>query len=173
MQNPIPIPALLAIGAALATTACGRRAHPAPRLPPPLTSVVFIREMDPLPGVNAQPVAVTPGVRSVFDTAWPRVSGEVTALATPDELTGISRWARGLMPGHTLPEDWIGRMPMEPVGTTAQGEVVFSQTPEQSPVDLPSQTAIVRRRLIVAAVVDPASRTIPRVYVTIRGWAEE
>ena len=167
------VPAILLLAATVAVGACANRQRPAPAVPPSETKVEFIREMAPLPGVTEGEVAVTPTVQSVFDTTWPRVSGEVSTLTTPEQLARISGWAPGLTATCTLPEDWIARMPMAPIGTTARGEVVFGQTAEQSPVNLPSQSGVVYRRVIVAAAVDPATRTIPRVYVTIRGWAEE
>jgi hypothetical protein len=65
-------------------------------------------------------------------------------------------------------------MPMHPIGASSDARrVLMGQTAEESRVVLPSHNAVVFRRLVVAAEFDRDSGRIGRVFVTIRGWAEE
>ncbi len=135
--------------------------------------VVFVPEMEPLPGVTEAPLALTPGAREAFVAAWKRARPSVVARVTPAALAGISRWAKPQTSGAALPAGWIETLPMVPMGRTDAGWTVYGQSAERSTIDLPSHAPTVHRRLIVAPAFDPATRSIPTVFVTIRGWAEE
>ncbi len=138
----------------------------------PAADVRFVPEMEPLPGVSEAPVAVTPGMVAAFHAVWGEVRSDVAARVTPEELAGISRWARAETQSATLTPGWINTLKMEPIGREG-GFAVFGQRAVTGGVELASHSPLVRRRLIVAPVFDPATRTIPTVFVTIRGWAEE
>ncbi len=137
--------------------------------------VEFVPEMERFDrGVDESPVAVTPGVRSAFESAWAGVRASVAARVTAAELAGISRWAVEETRGFAPEPGWIGSLAMEPIGGSADGRyVLFGQRAEGSAARLPGHSPIVQRRLIVAPVFDVQSRSIGRVLVTIRGWAEE
>ncbi len=139
----------------------------------PAADVRFVPEMEPLPGVTEAALAITPGVRMAFDAAWERARPAVAARVNPAALAEISRWAKEQTAGAPLSPGWLDALPMDPMGRTDAGLAVFGQSAEQSTAVLPSHSPLVRRRLIVAPVFDPATRTIPIVFVTIRGWAEE
>lgn len=138
----------------------------------PIVGVVFVPEMEPLPGIDERETTMTSASRAAFDAAWARVRPSVAGRVTGDEIVAASRWAREQTRGFAPDPGWIDSMPMEPIGASG-GSIVVGQRAETSPVVLPTHAAVVHRRLIVAAVFDPARGAIDRVFVTIRGWAEE
>lgn len=165
-RAPLPPPTPL-----VEPPAPGPSARPAPA---PDVRVVFVPEMQPLaPDVSETPPAVAGADLAGFRVAWEQVRGAAEAAATPEALAGVSLWAREQTTGARLPRGWIDELPMEPMARTAAGRPVFGQPAERSTADLPSHLPIVKRRVVVAAEYDAATRTITRVFVTIRGWVEE
>ena len=90
------------------------------------------------------------------------------------ELAAASRWAADRTRTAVLPADWAKSLRLEPRAvTTDDRRILFAQDAQASPVELPSHSPVVFRRLVVGAVFDRAGGNIPVVYITIRGWAEE
>jgi len=164
-------------------TAAPPVAAPAPSQPPTppnaakgALQVQFIAETAPYPaelGTGAPAVALADSER--FHGAWAAARVAIESQVTVHNLVEISRWAKRETMGATLPRGWPERLPMSPIGATADGRtVLFGQSEAaQSPVELPSHTSVVHRRLLAAAAYDRQAGAITAVYVTIRGWAEE
>jgi hypothetical protein len=140
---------------------------------PASPGVQFVAEMEPFPGGFGPGSGPSAAEKAGFETAWTAARGLVADRVTPAELVAISRWAREQTRSAALPTGWIEQIPMTFQGRNSAGVLLFSQSAEESPVDLPTHAAVVRRRLIVAAAYDPAAPRITDAYITIRGWAEE
>jgi hypothetical protein len=118
--------------------------------------------------------SMTQAELDAFKREWERSKPWLLRHVVESDLVAISRWAVPQMRRFSLPPDWVEHIPMRPLRTAAKGRLVlFSQRPEESGVSLPSHRGIVHRRLVLAAVYNRDAATIHKVYVTIRGWAEE
>lgn len=172
------------VGVLLAGSTLGCRAHtdaalapdfPAPTPPAAAATpeIVFLPEMTPLGQDYTGTVRL-----SVFDIAdyreaWILAAPSIEAAVTPEQLASISRWAADQTRSATLPRGWAARIPWEHRGSGPGGQILFAQTAQESTAELPSHSPLVRRRVIVAPVYNPATRNIARVYISIQGWAEE
>ena len=108
-----------------------------------------------------------------FEAAWASARKLIEQAVTPDSIAGITRY-RGQGSTPVLNPDWVSRMPMRALGATEDQRVVlFGQTPEESPIALPTERPLVYRRLVLLASYDLRSRSIDTVYATIQGWVEE
>lgn len=138
-------------------------------------ALVFIPEMGPYPAeFGGAARGLSASEQAAFVQAWRAAGPDIEASVTAAKLVEISRWAVQQTAGATLERGWAAAMPMHPIGESADGQrVLMGQTAEESRVVLPSHNAVVFRRLLAAAEFERESGRIARVFVTIRGWAEE
>lgn len=109
-----------------------------------------------------------------FDAAWERVRTHVEAAVSPERLASLSRWAVKETAAVRSQSGWTRCLKLKPIGAVRGSSLIlFGVAAEASNVVLPTHSPIVKRRLVVQVVFDPASHRIDRVYVTIRGWTEE
>jgi hypothetical protein len=135
--------------------------------------LVFLQELEPWPEEFASEAAPSAADLERFQKAWAKVRGKVEPKVTVSKLEEISlENEKGS--AVTLTPGWSASIPMNPVGMSRDKKrILFAQDTEESGVHLPPDKGIVHRRLLVGAVFDRSTGTIPKVYVTIRGWAEE
>ena len=125
--------------------------------------LVFLQELEPWPEEFASEAAPSAADLERFQKAWAKVRGKVEPKVTVSKGSAV-----------TLTPGWSASIPMNPVGMSRDKKrILFAQDTEESGVHLPPDKGIVHRRLLVGAVFDRSTGTIPKVYVTIRGWAEE
>lgn len=103
-----------------------------------------------------------------FRVAWKEIAPEVARRLTPELVRSLSRWAKAEMERYgrvasvESPKWTVERV-------TAEGTLVLAARVE----NLPVHVAIVTRWLELVATFDPAKKSIGRVWITIRGQAEE
>lgn len=164
--------AALAIGCAPKTSPSAPRGDAALQHP---VEVKWVPEGEPFAAefrVNGPAVAA--GDVSGFDLEWTRIRGEVASQVSAARSGEISRWAKTRTLGVQLPPGWIEHVALRPVGSDASGQfLLFAMEPHESSVILPTHNPLVRRRLVLGAILDRHRQVIDRVYVTIGGWVEE
>lgn len=133
----------------------------------------LVAEMETPPGIVAAPPsrrAALPGGADAAD-ALSRFEAHVDGLwsALRDiDLVALSRFQVDAMDGYELPatfDDWRGKV----IGQGEDGRLFL----ELRGPRLPARYDIVFRYLTVFVGFDPATSTLGRPVVTIRGWIEE
>jgi hypothetical protein len=136
--------------------------------------VEFVPEMAEFAESLGSPPPVLPArEREDFEAKWEAAQPVVARGVTPEALVGISRWAREETRSFHLDSGWLAHLPMNPMRADASGTVVILGQEPGDGVPLPSHNSLVFRRLVVCVEYDRGAGAIRRVYVTIRGWAEE
>jgi hypothetical protein len=164
---------LILIPITLVSCSEGTESMPRPPTPIPQPEIIWVAEMEPFGQEFSSPAILPSGEIEAFDQAWEGVRANVAVQISPESLITISRWAVTETKGLSLTKGWIAHVPMHPIGLTQDGnQALFSQSTQEG-IPLPAHSPIVRRRLVVAAVYDRARHSVPQVYISIRGWAEE
>ena len=143
-------------------------------MPVSFPEVVFLPEMQPLEaGYTTKPILSPLKESQDFYKKWNSILDFLAEQITTEKLMSISRWAKEEMKAYILPEKELKKIIMDALESSEDGRYIhFSQKAEQGLV-LPSHSPVVFRRMVLYAVYDIKNNNISKVYVTIRGWAEE
>lgn len=132
--------------------------------------IVTVPEMARIPVLEPAPTDRSPPKKAplAFQLAWKAVAPGIAQRLTPDLVRALSRWARPQMERYVrVASVQAPKWTVERV--TAEGTLVLAARVE----NLPVHVAIVTRWLELVATFDPAKKSIERVWITIRGQAEE
>jgi hypothetical protein len=136
--------------------------------------VIYLKEMAPWPDDFGSGAAPALADLERFKRAWDAARSQIEPKVSAADLASISGWAKEQTQGAKLSPGWLASLPMHPVAVSHDGaQILFAQEAGESNVVLPSHSPVVFRRVLAVPVFDRTSGTIPRVYITIRGWAEE
>lgn len=141
-----------------------------PLLPP----IVYVIETQALPGKFVEhEIAMNEVELAHFRNAWLQIKPHLLAQVRVDSLRGVSLWAREEMKSFSLPEDWLEKIPLWPMASLGNEQLVrFGQYKEEG-LPLPSHHPLVFRRLVLFADFDRSTQRIVQVIVSISGWVEE
>ncbi len=139
-----------------------------------LPPIVYVSEAQPLPGRFMEgSIAMSQAELAHFNEQWQRLKPHVRAHVRVDSLRNVARWAKEEMKNFSLPEAWIEKIPLRPVATFGDEQLVrFGQYKEEG-LPLPSHHPLVFRRLVLFADFDRRTQSIVQVVVSISGWVEE
>ncbi|HUN81315.1 MAG TPA: hypothetical protein VMV81_07365 [Phycisphaerae bacterium] len=136
--------------------------------------IIFLKENDCFPEENLQgSVKLGDNEIAQFRAEWNRSAPRVVEQLSAGRLATVAR-SPIKNDGRAISLDQLRTMPLRPITASSdRTSVAFSLGARESTIDVGAQLMIVKRRLIVAALYDPQTRSITKIYVTIRGWAED
>lgn len=139
-----------------------------------LPPIVYVEEAQPLPGRFVErSIAMSEVELAHFHEHWQRIKPHVFAHVRIDSLRHVARWAKEEMKNFSLPEAWVEKIPLRPMATFGEEQLVrFGQYKEEG-LPLPSHHPLVFRRLVLFADFDRPTQRIVQVIVSINGWVEE
>lgn len=139
-----------------------------------LPPIVYVMEAQALPGKFVEhTIAMHEVELARFHDAWLQIKPYVLAQVRMDSLRGVSRWAKEEMEAFSLPEGWLEKIPLWPMASLDNEQLVrFGQYKEEG-FPLPSHHPLVFRRLVLFADFDRSTQSIVQVIVSIGGWVEE
>lgn len=108
-----------------------------------------------------------------FTALWQAQARAVCEKITTDSLAQISRWAIDEMKSVQLPEKWWEKIPLRPMGVSADGQTILFGQFKEDGLPLPSRHPLVFRRLMLAVCYHQPSQSLDKVIVSIGGWVEE
>lgn len=134
----------------------------------------FVPEMQPFTNAFVMtPPNLEATVLQSFASLWRAQAPEVCKKVTSDSLAQISRWAVDEMKSFRLPEKWWEKIPLRPMGVSADSQTILFGQYKEDGLPLPSHSPIVFRRLILAVCYHLPSQSLDKVIVSIGGWVEE
>lgn len=134
----------------------------------------FVPEMQPFTNAFVMtPPNLEATVLQSFASLWHAQAPEVCKKVTSDSLAQIARWAVEEMKSFRLPEKWWEKIPLRPMGVSADSQTILFGQYKEDGLPLPSHSPIVFRRLILAVYYHLPSQNLDKVIVSISGWVEE
>lgn len=140
----------------------------------PSPALEFVPEMQPFTNAFVMtPPDLDATVVQSFKALWQVQARAVCEKITTDSLVQISRWAVDQMKTVQLPEAWWEKIPLRPMGVSADGQTILFGQFKEDGLPLPSHSPLVFRRLILAVCYHQPSQSLDKVIVSIGGWVEE
>ncbi|MDZ7273736.1 MAG: hypothetical protein ONB51_03930 [candidate division KSB1 bacterium] len=139
-----------------------------------MPSLIFLPEFQPFVSdyLMTAPTLDTTTLQA-FAAVWQREGAGICRHITVDTLASLSRRAAAEVTALQLPERWWEKIPLRPVGVSADRRLIlFGQFKEEG-LPLPSHHPLVFRRLTLFAGYDPHRQRLATVIVSIGGWVEE
>jgi hypothetical protein len=162
--------------------ACGPKAGP-PHSKPETSMSVPSRQMPALEFIPEMqsfgnefiptPPTLDSLTQKSFASLWRTQAPEICKTIRPDSLSRISRWAKEQMKSFQLPANWWEKIPMRPMGASADSQTILFGPFKEEGLPLPSHHPLVFRRLVISACYHLPTHTLTRVIVSIGGWVEE
>jgi hypothetical protein len=141
--------------------------------------LILVREMERAAAFDgwsevSATVQLDPSAVERANAAVRELAPAIEAAVTTERWKTLSTHAIAETAADPPPPGWAAGLSLAPLHQAPGGQgTVLGLQPESSPVRLPSHAPIVQRRVVLAALYDPARDAISAVWVSIRGWAEE